>query len=71
MHMQKRIKSQWIESIKDIFCYQGFAGIWYSQSYCNSKRLVKAIHQKLKDVFIQKWSSQLNMSSSSNIYKIF
>ena len=29
MHMQKRIKSQWIESIKDIFCYQGFAGICY------------------------------------------
>lgn len=33
--------------------------------------LSRQIHQKLKDVFIQKWSSQLNMSSSSNIYKIF
>ena len=71
MHMQKRIKSQWIESIKAFFCSQGFAGIWYSQSYCNSKWLVKAIHQKLNDVFIQKWSSALNMSSSSNIYKIY
>ena len=37
----------------------------------NSKWLVKAVNQKLKDIFIQTWISKLDIESESNIYHLF
>ena len=37
----------------------------------NSKWLVKAVNQKLKDIFIQTWISKLDIESESNIYRLF
>lgn len=71
LQQHKQIKSQWIDTVKNTLCSQGFSGIWYSQSFISSIWLEKAITQKLKDVFIQNWTSQLNASSCSNIYKTF
>lgn len=70
-HNSCGIKSQWIENIKSLICSLGFAGIWYSQSFTNRNWFVKAIKQKLKDVFIQNWLAIIGISSASNIYRIF
>ena len=68
---QKEIKSKWIENVKYILCSNGFSGIWYSQSFINSTWLQKALKQKLNDIFMQNWNSQVQSTSESNIYKIY
>ena len=71
MTKEKKIKSFWIENIKTLLCSLGFSGIWYSQSFFNKKWLVKAVHNKLNDLFIQKWLENIRLTSNSNFYKIF
>ena len=73
MHYIKKnkINSQWINSVSNILCMHGFSDVWYQQSFANSVWLQKAIKQKLTDVYIQKWISQIKVTSESNCYKIF
>ncbi|MEW8546328.1 MAG: reverse transcriptase family protein [Candidatus Thiodiazotropha sp.] len=66
-----QINCQWIENVKNILCSNGFSGVWYSQSFINSSWLIKALKQKLNDIFIQNWSSQVQLTSESNIYKSY
>ena len=63
--------SPWVKYVKHLLCSLGFPVIWYSQSFTNSKWLVKAVNQKLKDIFIQNWTSKIEIESESNIYRIF
>lgn len=69
LHNQNKLKSQWLDSVKYYLCSLGFSGIWYSQSFINSKWLIKSSYQKLKDIFIQDWFSEISQTSVSNIYK--
>jgi hypothetical protein len=69
LYSQNRIKSLWLDNIKQYLCNLGFPGIWDRQIFINSKWLIKASFQKLKDIFIQKWHSEINNYSSSNLYK--
>ena len=71
LHKEKKINSQWINLVSNILCMHGFSGVWYQQSFANSLWLQKAIKQKLTDVYIQKWISQIKVTSESNCYKIF
>ena len=70
MSFEQKVKSLWLNNIKSLLCSLGFSGVWYSQSFLNSKWLVKAINNKMKDVFLQKWNTNLEMTSNSNFYKI-
>ena len=71
LHNTRKFLSPWVEFVKHLICSLGFPVIWYSQSFTNSKWLVKAVNQKLKDVFIQNWISKINIESDSNIYRRF
>lgn len=71
MHNSNTVRSPWIQHVKNLLCSLGFPVVWYSQSFLNSKWLIKAVQQKLKDVFIQNWSSKVFAGSESNIYRIF
>ena len=71
MHNSQKIISPWIKFVKQLLCSLGFSVIWYTQSFMNSKWLVKAVNQKLKDIFIQTWISKLDIESESNIYRLF
>ena len=71
LHKENKIKCQWIDNVKTILCLQGFSGVWYSQSFISSNWLEKAMSQKLKAVFIQNWTAQINATSNSNMYKVF
>ena len=52
-------------------CESGFSGIWYCQSFCNAKWLIKSTHRKLKDIFIQNWHAEICQTSDTNLYKYF
>ena len=71
LHSAKVIKSKWVDNIKELLCSLGFSGIWYNQCCLNIKWLVNASKQKLKGQFIQKWITNLEMTSDSNNYKLF
>ncbi|MCG8049047.1 MAG: reverse transcriptase family protein [Candidatus Thiodiazotropha endolucinida] len=68
---ENKAKLLWIENLKQLLCSLGFSGIWYSQSFPNKTWLIKATNTKIKDVFIQKWSTNLELTSNSNFYKTF
>ena len=69
LHSAKVIKSKWVDNLKELLCsLVFFSGIWYNQCFLNSKWLVKASKQKLKDQCIQKWITNLEMTSDSNNY---
>ena len=36
---KNKIKSPWIDNIKNILCTSGYSGIWYSQSFTNANGL--------------------------------
>lgn len=61
-------KSQWLENVKKYLCNLGFSGIWYNQCVINSKWLIMSSRQKLKDLFIQNWMSEINNTSATNVY---
>lgn len=59
----------WVENIKHLLCSLDFSGIWYSQRFPNSKWLMKAVNQKIKDQFIQNWTANIELKLNSNVYK--
>ena len=59
-------KFKWFQTVS---C--GFSGIWCNHSFPNKKWLVCAVRQKLKDIFITHWLSQIENSSSGINYRIF
>ena len=71
LHDTGKFTSPWIKFIKHLLSSSGFSVNWYSHCCVNSRGLVKAVNQKLKDVFIQNWLSKINIESKSNIYRCF
>ena len=71
MHKSNKTHFLWIEKMKNILCSLGFSAIWYNQSFTTAKWLVKAVNQKLKDIFIQNWFSKVEIESESSVYRIF
>ena len=71
MQENRHLKSQWLDNVKNLLCSHGYSGIWYSQSFINAKWLISSFTQKLKDSYIQKWYSSVNISSSNNNYRLF
>lgn len=69
LHIDNKVKSLWIENVKQYLCETGFSGIWYIESFSNSKWLIKTTFQKLKDIYSQNWRSELNNTSDTNVYK--
>ena len=55
MHDSNKVTSPWIKLVKYLLCSMCFPVISYSQGFVNANWLVKAVNQKLKDVFIQSW----------------
>ena len=71
LNEQNQLNSPWLNHIKTIINTNGFGNVWTSHNEVNSKWFVQAFKQKLKDQYIQTWSSLINQSSSSKNYRIF
>ena len=61
----------WLKTIKEIFIKCGQYGLWDSQSFPNITWLKKTIQQKLTDLFINKWYSEIEQSSKCNLYRTY
>lgn len=59
------------QNIRDSLYNCGFNEIWDNQTFQNIKWLVYAVRQKLKDIFINKWYSEIENSSSDIMYRTF
>ena len=71
MHKHRRLKSQWLDNIKNLLCNLGFSGIWDSQIVENNKWLSATLKRKLQDQYIQNWSTLSNTASSSKNYRLW
>ena len=71
MHKNNKIKSEYIDNVKNVINTCGFSGIWDSQSIPNSNWFKLAVSRKLNDQYLQEWSSLVDSSSSGNNYKLF
>lgn len=60
-----------MDNINNILCSLGYSCIWYSQRIENAKWLSKSSFQKLKDIFIQNWMSEVDTTSNTSFYKIY
>ena len=56
LNEQNQLNSPWLNHIKTIIKTNGFGNVWTSHNEVNSKWLVQAFKQKLKDQYIQTWS---------------
>ena len=68
---QSRITCKWIEYTKQLLYSLGFSDIWDDQDFPSKLWLVKAAKLKLKDLFLQKWRGDIDITSNNNFYKCF
>ena len=71
LHFEKKLRSDWIENVQQYLCSSGFSGVWYSQSFINVRWIIKSYHQRLRDMYIQSWFSDVSQTSHTNLYKYF
>ena len=72
-HFQHSINSQfrWVENVKNILISCGFSGFWDIHTFPNRNWLVKATKQKLVDLFLNDWQSQIENNTSCYNYRLF
>lgn len=72
-HMDKenQTKSLWIGHVRNLLNSIGFSGFWDSQSIINGNWFPKAAKQKITDTFIHRWYTNIDITSQTNIYRIF
>ena len=66
-----KLKSNWVDYVKHILCSNGYGNIWEAPNEFNKKWLIASLKQKLKDQYIQNWSSLVDQSSNGTNYRIF
>ena len=59
-----KLKSNWVDYVKHILCSNCYGNIWEAPNEINQKWLIASLKQKLKDQYIQNWSSLVDQSSS-------
>ena len=63
--------NSWLMNVKNILDNVGLSYVWNSQQCVNSKWIVASVKTTLYDQFLQKWNSDINMSSKGTNYKSF
>ena len=52
-----------VKYTRDLLCFHGFGNVWRDQSVMNEKLFVTNFQQRLKDTFIQKYTSDTESSN--------
>ena len=60
-----------MKNVKTLINENGFGNIWVNQYVFNRNWFQQAFSQKIKDQYLQIWSSLVNSASSGNTYKIY
>ena len=71
MHKHKKLKSEWLDNIKNLLCNLGFSGMWESQIVVNHKWLNASLKQKLQDQYVQEWLLKSRTASSNTNCRLF
>ena len=64
-------QTNWVTDIKYLLTRNGFGYVWYNQKVNNDKLFIKVLIQRLKDQFVQVWSSNISNSSKLLLYRNF
>ena len=72
-HFKHTVNSRfsWLENVKRILIACGFNGAWDNHTFPNNVWLIKAVKQKLVDLFLNEWQSQIENNSSCYNYRLF
>ena len=64
-------KISWAVQVKHLLQHLGFNDAWLQQSVGNINRFIQTFKQRLKDIYIQTWHTQIESSTRANSYKLF
>ena len=71
LYDNNRVKSKWLDSIKQILNETGFSGIWNEYENVNVKWLTENVKQRLRDQFVQEWYGNVQSSDKALTYRLF
>ena len=63
-------KSQWLKRVKYILDSCGLSYMWYQQQELFTKQCKFIIHQRIEDIALQKWNTDIS-TSMCKMYRIF
>ena len=69
MYNHSNFNSDWIGSIRNILIECGLPYIWTSQEVISINWFKSFVKQKLKDLFINEWTSKVNESTHYKLFK--
>ena len=61
----------WASNIKELLFTYGFGYVWIAQEVGNESNFIQLFKTRIKDCFLQRWSSGLDNSSKALHYKHF
>ena len=64
-------KSQWLKRVKYIMDNCGLSYMWYQQQETPTKQCKIIIHQRIEDIALLKWNTDISTSSMCKMYRIF
>ena len=62
-------KVTWVTKVKDILFKCGMGFYWFDQKVVNENLFLKTLRQRLQDIYLQEWHSNLQSSSDNRLYK--
>ena len=67
-NMHENGHQNWVTSIKNILCKNGFGFVWTDHSIVNEKCFIIELRERLKDCFIQQWRGKLDNNDDFQLY---
>lgn len=66
-----RSRFSWLKNVQNILIKCGLNNVWDTNNYPNCKWLTETVKQKLSDLFLNEWFSDLEQSGKCRNYKLF
>lgn len=70
-HNTSEKSTKWLDHVRNVMINCGFSGFWDAQKVDNPRWLTQSIKQKLKDLYVNEWFSDLENSPSCINYRLY
>ena len=60
----------WVSQVKKLLESSGFGYIWRNQFVHNENKFLSEFKERIKDMYLQEWSSQVQLTSENRLYKM-
>ena len=64
-------KKSWVKSLKDVLDRLGFSDVWFFQGVGDIKIFLSVAKQRISDMFLQTWSSEMENTTRGRTYRLF